>query len=77
MGRGRGGNMAGHSMERKGRRQRWVDSVGVLTRRRPGHMVDLEQKRGEDNEEEKPRTGSATSSSAVEQDQRARVRVHP
>jgi hypothetical protein len=40
-------------------------------------MVDLEQKRGEDNEEEKPRTGSATGSSAVEQDQRARVRVHP
>jgi hypothetical protein len=27
-------------------------AVGVLTRRRPGHMVDLEQKRGEDSKEE-------------------------
>jgi hypothetical protein len=40
-------------------------------------MVDLEQKRGEDSEEEKPRIGSATDASMVEQDQCARVRVHP
>jgi hypothetical protein len=71
------GKMVGHSMERQGRWWRWVDSMGVLTRRRPGHMVDLEQKRREDSEEEKPRIGSTTDASVVEQDQHARVRLHP
>jgi hypothetical protein len=56
---------------------RMVAEVGVLTRRWSGHMVDAEQKRGEDSEEEKLRIGSATDASAVEQDRRARVRVHP
>jgi hypothetical protein len=62
------GKTAGHSPEWQGRRWWLVDSLGVLTRRRPGHTVDLEQKRGKDNEEEKPRTGSTTGTSTVEKD---------
>jgi hypothetical protein len=54
-----------------------VVEVGVLTRRRPGHMVDLERKRGTNSEEEKLRTGSATDVSTVEKDRHGRVRVQP
>jgi hypothetical protein len=56
---------------------RVVVEVGVLTRRRPGHMVDLERKRGTNSEEEKLRTGSATDVSTVKKDRHGKVRVQP
>jgi hypothetical protein len=71
------GKTACRSTEQQGWQWWWVDSVGVLTQQRPGHMVNLEQKRGEDCEEEKPRTGSAIGVSTVEKDRCARVSVQP
>jgi hypothetical protein len=65
MGSGGVGKKVGRSTDRQGQQWWWMDSVGVLTRWRPGHMVDLEQKRGEDSEEEKPRSGSVTGASTV------------
>jgi hypothetical protein len=47
------GKMAGRSTERQWWRW-WVDQGGCLDWRRPGHMVDLVQKRGEDSEEKEP-----------------------
>jgi hypothetical protein len=64
MGRGWGRRWAAPRSGKGGGCGRW-NKVGVLTQRRPGHMVDLVQKHRGRLRGGRPRTGSATGVSTM------------